>query len=79
MTSKNYISFDAFIDSYGTNREIKREIHDYLSQLAYYGRMGYNTDFTEEEKVSIVRLIRSNDILNLELAKQIVLERLNNH
>jgi len=64
--------------SYKHNQE-RNEILKLLEQLEYYDQNGYNIMFTQDEQNSINNLIESDDTYNLELAKQIVLERLNNN
>jgi len=58
---------------------VRIEIINLLEQLEYYDQNGHNIIFTQDEQNSINNLIESDDTYNLELAKQIVLERLNNN
>lgn len=64
--------------SYKHYRE-RQNILKLLEQLEYYDQNGHNIMFTQDEQNSINNLIESDDTYNLELAKQIILERLNNN
>lgn len=64
--------------SYKHNQE-RNQILKLLEQLEYYDQNGHNIMFTQDEQNSINNLIESDDTYNLELAKQIILERLNNN
>jgi len=50
-----------------------------LAQLKYYDELGHNIYFSENEISKINLLIESDLFENVELAKQIILERLNNN
>lgn len=56
---------------------LKNHIYKYLGEYAHYVNSNYKQPLTEQENNTINTLIQSDLIENLELAKQIILTKLN--